>query len=52
MVAFGIGPAAVPLIAALYDETRGFPYLFPVLAAIAGGTLLAALTLALHKRTT
>jgi MFS family permease len=43
--AFGIGPAAVPLIAALYDGARGFPYLFPVLAAIAGGTLLAAIAL-------
>jgi MFS family permease len=51
VVAFGVGPAAVPLIAALYDETRGFPYLFPVLAAIAGGTLLAAVMLALQKRT-
>ncbi len=51
VVAFGVGPAAVPLIAALYDEARGFPYLFPVLAAIAGGTLLAALTLALQKKT-
>lgn len=51
VVAFGIGPAAVPLIAALYDEGRGFPYLFPVLAAIAGGTLLAAVTLALQRRT-
>lgn len=50
VVAFGIGPAAVPLIAALYVEGRGFPYLFPVLAAIAGGTLLAALTLALQKQ--
>ncbi len=50
VVAFGVGPAAVPLIAALYDETRGFPYLFPVLAAIAGGTLLAAVMLALQKR--
>jgi MFS family permease len=50
VVAFGIGPAAVPLIAALYDEGRGFPYLFPVLAAIAGGTLLAAVTLAMQKR--
>jgi MFS family permease len=45
VVAFGIGPAAVPLIAALYDGARGFPYLFPVLAAIAGGTLLAAVAL-------
>jgi MFS family permease len=45
VVAFGIGPAAVPLIAALYDGTRGFPYLFSVLAAIAGGTLLAAVAL-------
>jgi len=51
VVAFGVGPAAVPLIAALYDETRGFPYLFPVLAAIAGGTLLAAVTLAMQKKT-
>lgn len=50
VVAFGVGPAAVPLIAALYDEARGFPYLFPVLAAIAGGTLLAALTLAVQKK--
>jgi MFS family permease len=50
VVAFGVGPAAVPLIATLYDETQGFPYLFPVLAAIAGGTLLAAVTLALQKR--
>ena len=50
VVAFGIGPAAVPLIATLYDEGRGFPYLFPVLAAIAGGTLLAAVTLAMQKR--
>lgn len=49
VVAFGVGPAAVPLIAALYDEARGFPYLFPVLAMIAGGTLLAALTLALPR---
>ncbi|HNB26908.1 MAG TPA: MFS transporter, partial [Alphaproteobacteria bacterium] len=37
VVAFGVGPAAVPLIAALYDARRGFPLLFPVLAAIAGG---------------
>jgi MFS family permease len=50
VVAFGVGPAAVPLIAALYDETHGFPYLFPVLAAIAGGTLLAALTLSLQRK--
>jgi MFS family permease len=45
VVAFGIGPAAVPLIAALYDGARGFPYLFSVLAAIAGGTLLAAVAM-------
>jgi MFS family permease len=45
VVAFGIGPAAVPLIAALYDGARGFPHLFSVLAAIAGGTLLAAVAL-------
>lgn len=51
VVAFGVGPAAVPLIATLYDETRGFPYLFPVLAAIAGGTLLAAVTLAMQRKT-
>jgi MFS family permease len=50
VVAFGVGPAAVPLIAALYDGARGFPYLFWVLAAIAGGTLLAALTLAMQTR--
>jgi MFS family permease len=50
VVAFGVGPAAVPLIAALYDGPRGFPYLFWVLAAIAGGTLLAALTLAAPVR--
>jgi MFS family permease len=50
VVAFGIGPAAVPLIAALYDERLGFPLLFPVLAAIAGGTLLAALALAATQR--
>lgn len=50
VVAFGIGPAAVPLIAALYDEQLGFPLLFPVLAAIAGGTLLAALVLAATQR--
>jgi len=50
VVAFGVGPAAVPLIAALYEGTRGFPYLFSVLAAIAGGTLLAALTLGMQKR--
>lgn len=47
VVAFGVGPAAVPLIAVLYDARLGFPLLFPVLAAIAGGTLVAALTLAL-----
>ncbi len=46
VVAFGVGPAAVPLIAGLYDARLGFPLLFPVLAAIAGGTLVAALTLA------
>ncbi len=50
VVAFGVGPAAVPLIAALYDGARGFPYLFPVLAAIAGGTLLAALALRREMR--
>jgi MFS family permease len=50
VVAFGAGPAAVPLIAALYDGPRGFPYLFWVLAAIAVGTLLAALTLAMQAR--
>jgi MFS family permease len=48
VVAFGVGPAAVPLIAVLYDEAHGFPHLFAVLAAIAGGTLLAAL--ALHRQ--
>lgn len=52
VVAFGIGPAAVPLIAALYDTQRGFPLLFPVLAAIAGGTLVAALALAATQRRT
>lgn len=52
VVAFGVGPAAVPLIAALYDAQRGFPLLFPVLAAIAGGTLLAALALAATQRST
>ena len=50
VVAFGVGPAAVPLIAALYDARRGFPLLFPVLAAIAGGTLLAALAVAAQQR--
>ena len=50
VVAFGVGPAAVPLIAALYDGVNGFPYLFAVLAAIAGGTLLAALTLRMQMR--
>jgi MFS family permease len=50
VVAFGVGPAAVPLIAALYDGVNGFPYLFAVLAAIAGGTLLAALALRLQMR--
>jgi MFS family permease len=50
VVSFGIGPAAVPLIAALYDGTRGFPYLFSVLAAIAGGTLLAAVALRKQMR--
>jgi MFS family permease len=50
VVAFGVGPAAVPLIAALYDGPRGFPYLFAVLAAIAGGTLLAALALQKQMR--
>lgn len=50
VVAFGIGPAAVPLIAALYDAERGFPLLFPALAAIAAGTLLAALALAAQQR--
>jgi MFS family permease len=51
VVAFGVGPAAVPLIAALYDGPRGFPYLFSALAAIAGGTLLAALALRMQMRT-
>jgi hypothetical protein len=51
VVAFGVGPAAVPLIAALYDGVNGFPYLFAALAAIAGGALLAALTLRLQMRT-
>lgn len=50
VVAFGVGPAAVPLIAALYDGARGFPYLFPVLAAIAGGTLVAAVALRRQMR--
>ena len=50
VVAFGAGPAAVPLITALYDGARGFPYLFWVLAAIAVGTLLAAVTLAMQAR--
>ncbi len=50
VVAFGIGPAAVPLIAALYDAERGFPLLFPTLAVIAGGTFLAALALAAQQR--
>ena len=50
VVAFGIGPAAVPLIAALYEGANGFPYLFAVLAAIAGGTLLAALALRMQMR--
>ena len=50
VVAFGVGPAAVPLIAALYNDVNGFPYLFPVLAAIAGGTLLAALALRVQAR--
>lgn len=50
VVAFGVGPAAVPLIAALYDAERGFPLLFPTLAAIAGGTFLAALALAAQPR--
>jgi hypothetical protein len=40
----------VPLIAALYDGPRGFPSLFWVLAAIAGGTLLAAVMLAAPVR--
>ncbi len=52
VVAFGVGPAAVPLIAALYDARAGFPLLFPVLAAIAGGTLLAALAVAAQQRRT
>jgi MFS family permease len=52
VVAFGIGPAAIPLIAGLYDRDAGFPLLFPVLAAIAGGTLLAALALAATQRRT
>lgn len=51
VVAFGVGPAAVPLIAVLYDGVNGFPYLFAVLAAIAGGTLLAALALRMQMRT-
>jgi MFS family permease len=51
VVAFGVGPAAVPLIAALYDGAQGFPYLFSVLAAIAGGTLIAALALHRQMRT-
>ena len=50
VVAFGVGPAAVPLIAALYDGVNGFPYLFAVLAAIAGGTLIAALALRMQMR--
>jgi MFS family permease len=50
VVAFGVAPAAVPLIAALYDGARGFPYLFPVLAAIAGGTLIAAFALRREMR--
>jgi MFS family permease len=50
VVAFGVGPAAVPLIAALYDEGRGFPALFAALAAVAGGTLLAALALRRQMR--
>jgi MFS family permease len=50
VVAFGVGPAAIPLIAAFYDGGRGFPYLFPALAAIAGGTLLAAIALAMQKQ--
>ncbi|MGE0005611.1 MAG: MFS transporter [Parvibaculaceae bacterium] len=50
VVAFGVGPAAVPLIAALYEGVNGFPYLFAVLAAIAGGTLLAALALRMQMR--
>jgi MFS family permease len=50
VVAFGVGPAAVPLIAALYDGVNGFPYLFAVLAAIAGGTLLAAVALRVQMR--
>ncbi|HKQ95452.1 MAG TPA: MFS transporter [Aestuariivirgaceae bacterium] len=50
VVAFGVGPAAVPLIAVLYDEVDGFPYLFAALAAISGGTLLAAIALRMQMR--
>jgi MFS family permease len=45
VVSFGIGPAAIPLIAALHGESGGFPYLFFVLALIAVGTLAAGLVL-------
>lgn len=51
VIAFGVGPAAVPLIAGRFDGANGFSNLFTVLAAIAGGTLIAALAMRREMRT-
>ena len=45
VVSFGVGPAAIPLVAALHDDAGGFPHLFLALALIASGTFAAGLLL-------